>query len=231
MQAEDVLRALDALASGDVRESMRRFGLKVDNAKGISTPALKALARRIGRDHELAARLWESGIFEARVVAAFIDEPAKVTRQQMERWARALDSWGICDACCCYLFRKTPFARAKAIAWTRARGEFHKRAAFSLMAYLAVHDKAAADESFHEFLELVERESNDHRPFVRKAVNWALRQIGKRSPELNRRAIQTAEAIRARGTPTARWIAADALRELRSEPVQRRLKRAGPQRA
>src|SRR6516225_7305174 len=201
---------------------MKRFGINVDNARGVTTPALKVLARKIGRDHQLALQLWDSGIFEARAVAALIDEPDKVTRPQMDRWTRAFDSWAICDGCCCYLFRKTPFAWAKAVEWSAKKPEFVKRAGFSLMAYLAVHDKKADDARFAELLPAIERASDDDRPFVKKAVNWALRQIGKRDLWLNALAIRTAEAIRARGTRSARWIAADALRELRSEAVQTR---------
>jgi 3-methyladenine DNA glycosylase AlkD len=204
---------------------MQRFGIPIDNARGVSTPALKALARSIGRDHALAQRLWASGVFEARAVAAMIDEPEKVTKRQMEDWARDLDSWGICDACCCYLFRRTPFAWEKAVAWTSRTGEFVKRAGFALMAYLAVHDKNATDDQFIELLPMIERESDDDRPFVRKAVNWALRQIGKRNRRLHPIAIDTAEKIKARGTRSARWIAADALRELRSNAVRERTKR------
>jgi len=223
MRASEVLQALRSLASGDVRASMKRFGIKVDNAHGVTTPALKALARKIGRDHQLAAELWDSGTFEARAVAALIDEPDKVTRAQMDRWTRAFDSWAICDGCCCYLFRKTPFAWDKAVEWTTKPGEFAKRAGFALMAYLAIHEKKASDESFAAFLPIIQREADDDRLYVRKAVNWALRQIGKRSARLNALAIQTAEAIRARDTRSARWIAADALRELRSARVQAKL--------
>jgi len=227
MTSNDVLQAIESLASGRVRESMQRFGIPIDNARGVSTPGLKALARAIGRDHALAQRLWASGIFEARVVAAMIDEPEKVTKRQMENWARDLNSWGICDACCCYLFRRTPFAWEKAAAWSSRKGEFVKRAGFALMAYLAIHDKDAADARFIDLIPLIERESDDDRPFVRKAVNWALRQIGKRNRRLHPIAIKAAERIKARGTRSARWIAADALRELRSNAVRERTQRKG----
>jgi 3-methyladenine DNA glycosylase AlkD len=225
MHRDEVMRAIDALASGDVRAGMARFGIPTANARGVSTPQLKALARRLGRDHDLAGRLWASGVFEARVVAAFIDEPDKVTRAQMERWARDLDSWGVCDACCCYLFRRTPYAWAKAVEWAGRKPEFVKRAGFALMAYLAVHDKAADDDAFAALLPVIEREADDDRPFVRKAVNWALRQIGKRNRRLNGLAIAAAERVRARGTRAARWIATDARRELRGPAVQARLAR------
>jgi 3-methyladenine DNA glycosylase AlkD len=227
MHSDDVLHAIEALASGRVRASMKHFGIKTDNACGVTTPALHALARKIGRDHQLAQQLWASGIFEARVVAAFIDEPDKVTRRQLESWARELDSWAVCDACCCYLFRKTPFAWEMAVAWSTRKGEFVKRAAFALMAYLAVHDKAAADDQILTFLPIIERESDDDCPFVRRAVNWSLRQIGKRNLRLNAKAIEAGERIKARGTRSARWIASHALRELRSEAVQKRLKARG----
>ena len=227
MHPEEVMQAIDALASGDVCAGMARFGIPTDNARGVSTPQLKALARRIGRDHALAGRLWASGVFEARVVAAFIDEPDKVTRAQMERWVRDLDSWAVCDACCCYLFRRTPFAWDKAVEWAGRQAEFVKRAGFALMAYLAVHDKGASDAAFAELLPIIEREADDDRPFVRKAVNWALRQIGKRNARLNTLAIAAAERVRDRGTRAARWIAADALRELRGSAVQARLARKG----
>src|SRR5215831_5783405 len=148
MQSRNVLQAIDALASGHVLESMKRFGIVTDNARGVTTPALKAIARKIGHDHQLAQQLWATGIFEARAIAAMIDEPDKVTRRQVENWVRDLNSWAICDACCCYLFRKTPFAWEKAVEWPGRKPEFVKRAGFALMAYLAVHDKAAADERF-----------------------------------------------------------------------------------
>src|SRR5262249_43734867 len=220
----DVLQAIDALASGHVLESMRRFGIETANARGVDTPALKAIARKIGHDHQLAQKLWTTGVFEARAIAAMIDEPDKVTRRQAENWARDLNSWAICDACCCYLFRKTPFAGEKAVEWAGRNPEFVKRAGSALMASLAVHDKAAADEMFVELLPIIERESDDDRPFVRKAVNWALRQIGKRNLRLHPLATATAERIKARGTRSARWIAADALWELRNQKVVIRIK-------
>ncbi|HEV3262480.1 MAG TPA: DNA alkylation repair protein [Gemmataceae bacterium] len=224
MRLDEVLGTLQSLASGKVRDGMQRFGIPVDDARGISTPVLKALARKLGKDHDLAAALWDTGIFEARAIAALVDEPDKVTRGQMDRWARAFNSWAICDACCCYLFRKTPFAWDRAVEWTTRKAEFVKRAGFSLMAYLAVHDKAAGDAAFEQFFPVIERGTDDDRPYVRKAVNWALRQIGKRNARLHARAIQVAEAMRARGTPSARWIAADALRELKSPGVRARLR-------
>jgi 3-methyladenine DNA glycosylase AlkD len=203
---------------------MERFGIPSNRALGIATPVLKSLACKIGRDHQLAAQLWASGIFEARAIAAMIDEPDKVSKAQMDHWAGAFDSWAICDCCCCYLFRLTPFAWDKAFEWSKHQREFVKRAGFSLMAYLAVHDKGAKDAAFKKLFPIIEREARDDRLYVRKAVNWAVRQIGKRNLRLNRLAIQAAERIRAQNTSSSRWIASDALRELQSDPVQRRLK-------
>lgn len=224
MRAEDILKTLRSLGLKKAREGMERIGITSDHALGISTPVLKSIARKIGRDHQLAAELWASGIFEARAIAAMVDEPDKVSRGQMDRWARMFDSWAVCDACCCYLFRLTPFAWAIAVEWSKHPKEFVKRAGFSLMAYLAVHDKEAQDQAFQKLLPIIEREASDDRLYVRKAVNWALRQIGKRNSRLNRLAIHSAKSIRAQNTSSSRWIASDALRELQSAPVQQRLK-------
>jgi 3-methyladenine DNA glycosylase AlkD len=223
MRAAEVLKILQSLGSKKAREGMERFGITSDRSLGISTPVLKSLARKLGRDHRLAAELWACGIFEARVIAALVDEPDKVSQSQMDRWVGAFNSWAICDGCCCYLFRRTPFAWNKAVEWSKHSKEYVKRAGFSLMAYLAVHDKEAPDIQFQKLLPIIEREAKDNRLYVRKAVNWALRQIGKRNQRLNRLAIQSAKRIRAQGTSSARWIASDALRELESAPVQRRL--------
>jgi 3-methyladenine DNA glycosylase AlkD len=220
-----VLRELKNLAGPAVRKKMAYFGVKVPNAHGISTPVLHALARRIGRNHQLAEDIWATGIHEARILATLIAEPGKVTSAQMERWVRDFDSWDVVDAACCYLYAQAAPAWAKIHAWSRRRKEFEKRAAFSLVAYLSYKHKAAADARFERFLRVIEREAWDERNFVRKAVNWALRNIGKRNLRLNRAAIVTAERVRRQGSRAARWIAADALRELRSDAVQRRLRR------
>ena len=205
---------------------MARFGVRVDDALGgISVPVLRRLARKIGRNHTLAAELWKTGIQEARHLAAMIDEPEKVTEAQMERWARQFDSWDVCDGCCSTLFDKTPFAYRMAMEWSSRPEEFVKRGGFALMAVLAVHDKQASDAKFLKFLPAIKRESTDGRNFVRKAVNWALRQIGKRNPALNRSAVKIARRIRTLDSRSARWIAADALRELTGDAVQRRLRR------
>jgi 3-methyladenine DNA glycosylase AlkD len=220
-----VLRELKSLANSKVREKMAYFGVNVPKAHGISAPVLHALARRIGKNHELAEQLWTTGIHEARILAALIGESGKVTSAQMERWVREFDSWDVVDAACCYLYAHAVPAWTKIKAWSRRREEFEKRAAFSLAAYLSYKDKTAPDARFERFLRVIEREAYDERNFVRKAVNWALRNIGKRNLRLNRAAINTAERIRRQGSRPARWIAADALRELKSDAVQRRLRR------
>jgi len=204
---------------------MARFGIATDRALGgSSVPYLRWLAKRLGKDHGLAAELWASGLHEARILAALVDEPDRVTEEQMEAWAAEFDSWDIVDGVCGSLFDKTPFAYAKAMAWSSREEEFVKRAAFALMAMLAVHDKQAPDSSFEAWLPVIEREAGDPRNFVRKAVNWALRQIGKRNRALNAKAIEAAERVRSTGPRSARWVASDALRELRSQPVQARLR-------
>jgi 3-methyladenine DNA glycosylase AlkD len=220
-----VLRELKNLADPKVREKMAYFGVKVPNAHGISAPVLHALARRIGKNHKLAEKIWATGVHEARILATLIGEPSKVTSAQMERWVRDFNSWDVVDAACCYLYAQAAPAWVKVNQWSRRRKEFEKRAAFSLAAYLSYKNKTAADARFERFLRVIEREAWDERNFVRKAVNWALRNIGKRNLRLNRAAIQSAERIRRQGSRAARWIAADALRELRSDAVQARLRR------
>jgi 3-methyladenine DNA glycosylase AlkD len=218
-----VLRELRRLANLKVRAKMAYFGVKVAKAYGISQPVLHALARRIGKNHALAEQLWISGIHEARILATLIGEPDKVTATQMERWAQEFDSWDLVDAACCYLYAESSPAWRQVEAWSNRNEEFVKRAAFSLLAYLSYKDKQAPDARFGQFLRVIEREAHDERNFVRKAVNWALRNIGKRSLRLNRSAIRAAQRIRRQDSRAARWIAADALRELRSEAVQQRL--------
>jgi 3-methyladenine DNA glycosylase AlkD len=220
-----VLRELKSLADPKVRAKMAYFGVNVPNAHGISAPVLHALARRIGKNHRLAQDLWATGIHEARILATLIGESEKVTAVEMDRWARDFDSWDVVDAACCYLYAQAKPAWSKAAAWSRRREEFVKRASFSLIAYLSYKDKAVPDARFERFLRVIGREAHDERKFVKKAVNWALRNIGKRNMRLNREAIRAAERIRRQGSRTARWVAADALRELKSPAVQARLRR------
>ncbi|MGB7845154.1 MAG: DNA alkylation repair protein [Candidatus Acidiferrum sp.] len=208
-------------------EGMARFGIRAKKVYGVSKPKLDEIVRKIGKNHALGLRLWETGIHDARLLGMLISEPHRVTSSQMERWVRDFDNWDVCDGTCCHLFVDAKFAWEKAFAWSTRKKEFEKRAGFALAAYLAVHDKAASDTPFQKYLKVIEREASDERNFVRKAVNWALRNIGKRNLRLNRRAIACAETIRRAGTPAGRWIAADALRELRGEAVQGRLRRKG----
>ena len=218
------LRELRELADPKVRRKLAYFGVNVPKAYGISAPVLNALARHIGRDQRLAEQLWSSGVHEAKILAALIGESERVTATQMERWVRDFDSWDVVDAACCYLYAAAKPAWEKIYEWSTRRAEFPKRAAFSLAAYLSYKDKVAEDARFERFLSVIEREAHDERNFVRKAVNWALRNIGKRNLRLNAAAIRSAERIRQQNSRAARWIAADALRELKSEAVHARLR-------
>lgn len=212
--AEEAIAHLRSLGSERNREGMARFGINVERALGVSVTELRKFARPYRRNHRLALDLWKSGIHEARILASIVDDPAEVTERQLDSWVRAFDSWDLCDQCCLNLFVKTDFAPAKAVEWSRREEEFVKRAGFALMAALAVHRKDAPDEMFIPLLERIREESHDNRNFVRKAVNWALRQIGKRNGALKIAAVETARQIASADSKAARWIAADALREL-----------------
>lgn len=225
MDYKEVMERLKSLENQKNREGMARYGIRTDRAYGISLPILRGIAKEIRRDHELSIRLWKSGIHEARMLASFIGEPGKVTEKQMEEWVKDFDSWDICDQVCSNLFDKTPLAYQKAFEWSGRREEFVKRAGFVMMACLSVHDKKAPDSRLEEFLPVIKRESHDERNYVRKAVNWALRQIGKRNLALNRKAVKTGREIQRMDSKSARWIASDALRELESEPVLERLRK------
>lgn len=224
---DGILRELRALADPKVHAQMAHFGVHVEDALGISAPKLHRLAKKIGKDHTLALQLQAKDNHEARILAALIDDPEKVTEVQMERWARDFDAWDVVDGTCCYLFAHAKPAWKKAVEWSRRREEFVKRAGFTLMAYLAYKDKMTPDSRFLRLLRVIHREACDERHFVKKAVDWALRNIGKRNRALNRAAIRTAREIRALDSPAARWIASDALRELRSPAVQQRLREKG----
>ena len=209
-----ILAELAAHGNDENRAGMARYGIRVDDAFGVSVTELRRTAKRLGRDHALALELWRSGNHEARLLAAFVDEPARVDEQQMEAWAAGFDSWDLCDEVTTDLFDQTRFGWSKAVEWSGRSEEFVKRGGFALMAGLAVHRKELPDEIFLRFLPVIAREATDERNFVRKAVNWALRQIGKRNPRLRRAAIAEAKRIRKIDSRAARWIAADALREL-----------------
>jgi 3-methyladenine DNA glycosylase AlkD len=223
MNEEEVLRKLKSLANASNVDGMARFGINTKNTLGISIYQLRPMAKEIGTNHELALKLWSSGIHEARLLAVFLDDPTKVTESQMEKWARDFDSWDVCDQACTDLFDKTAFGWKKAREWSTRREEFVKRGAFALMAGLAVHDKTAKDSDFVSLLPLIEMEAKDERNFVKKAVNWALRNIGKRNATLNKAAVRTAARLRKTDSKAARWIASDALRELRNEKIREKL--------
>ncbi len=221
-----VLAQLQSLARPDQLEGMARFGMSTGQRLGVAVPTLRRLAKQIGQDHALALELWQSGIADARILASMVADPAALTAEQMEAWVAGFDSWDVCDQVCMNLFEKSPHARAKIQEWAQRDEEFVKRAAFALIACLAWHDKQAPDSEFIGYLPLIARGATDGRNFVKKAVNWALRHIGKRNRALNQAAIDAARQIRQMDAKAARWIAADALRELESEAVQRRLQTA-----
>lgn len=214
MNYVQVIRTLKSKRNPRNIAGMARFGINPENTLGISVVELRKLGKQIGTDHALALKLWLSGIHEARILASIVDDPSKVTEAQTECWVRAFDSWDVCDQVCGNLFWQMPFAPRQALEWSKREREFEKRAGFALMAYLAWHDREARDAAFERFLPAIVRGARDERNFVRKAVNWALRQIGKRNARLNRAAIRTARVIARQESRTARWVAADALREL-----------------
>lgn len=214
MTSAQIIAALKSQANPANVAGMARYGICTQSALGVPVHALRTLAKQVGRDHDLAAELWASGIHEARILATIVDHPAQVTRTQMNRWAHDFDSWDVCDQACLNLFRYTPFAFEKAAGWAHAKPEFVRRAGFALMAGLAVKAKDAPDNAFEAFLPLIAEAADDERNMVKKAVNWALRAIGKRNPRLHRQAVTAAEMLQGRNSKAARWIAADALREL-----------------
>jgi 3-methyladenine DNA glycosylase AlkD len=214
MTADALLATLRSRANPANVAGMARYGINTLGTLGVPMPILRGLAKEAGKNHALARDLWKSGIHEARILATLVEEPDRVTPRQMDRWAADFDSWDVCDQACHNLFRYTPCAFEKAAEWVRAKPEFVRRAGFSLIAGLAVKAKTASDAQFEAFLPLIAEAACDDRNMVKKAVNWALRQIGKRTPRLRRRAIAVAQAIHKQGSQSARWIAGDALREL-----------------
>lgn len=228
MDAEEAVRELRRLARPCDLEVLARYGIFGKEILGVRTPDLVSLAKRLGKDHSLALGLWRTGIYEARHLAVLVDEPDRVTEAQMERWVKDFDSWAICDGACLHLFDRTRFAYDKALEWSSRDEEYVKRAGFVLMAVLSVHDKKAADSVFLGYLPVILRESTDERKYVKKGVNWALRQIGKRNQRLNEAAIGAALKMSRVDSKAARWITSDALRELRSDAVRRRLESKRP---
>jgi 3-methyladenine DNA glycosylase AlkD len=211
---DQIVDILKEKSRPDNLPGMKRFGIDTSKALGIPIPELRKLAKVIKKDHALALALWETSFHEARILASMIDDPALVTREQFDSWVQDFYSWDLCDQVCGNLFDRTPFAIEKAIAYSEREEEFVKRAGFVLMAEYAVHHKKAEDEIFLIFLQIIEREACDGRNFVKKAVNWALRQIGKRNAILRTYAIESANRILSKECKAAKWIASDALNEL-----------------
>jgi len=222
---QEVLNQLKAMARPDQIKGMARYGMTAEGRLGVAVPDLRKLAKELGKDHGLALALWKTGIAEARMVAAMIDDPLQLTEYQMEDWVVGINSWDVCDQVCMNLFEKSPMAWQKIRDWSLREEEFVKRAAFALIACLAWHDKRAPDEQFIAVLPIIRREASDERGMVRKAVNWALRNIGKRNAKLNQSALAAAREISRMDTKAARWIASDAIRELESEAIQSRLRK------
>lgn len=223
MKFEEIINELESLSNPEDVGGMARFGINPEKVYGVRIPELRRMARKIGKNHILAEELWDFGYHESKILATMIDDPTEVTEVQMENWVLDFDTWDICDQCCMNLFDKTPFAYKKVFEWSKREEEFVKRTAFTMMAVLAVHDKKATNEKFEQFFPVIIRESNDNRNFVKKAVNWALRGIGKRNITLNKMAIEIALEIKELNSKSAKWISSNALRELESEKIQNRL--------
>ena len=222
-QVRGVVAWLERRGSQRVRDGMARFAIPADRAFGIPVGDLRKYAKSLGRNHELAAALWDTGWYEARLLAAFLAEPARVTPAEMDRWCRDFDNWATCDTACFHLFDRTPHAWRMIKAWSKRKDEFEKRAAFALLASIALHDKQAADEPFADCLPLIERAATDERNFVKKGVVWALRGVGGRSPALHAAAISLAQQLATSDDPTSRWVGSTTLRELRSPAASKRL--------
>jgi len=218
-QADAVVAELKKLGTKRTRDGMARYAIPSDRAFGVPMATMQALAKRLGRNHDLALALWDTGWYEARTVAALIDEPERVTAAQMDRWAREFGNWAVCDSVCFFLFDRTPHAFGKVKKWSREKDEYVKRGAFALLASLAAHDKLSADDAFLECLPLVEAAAGDDRNFVKKGVSWALRLMGRRSPVLHAASVAAAERLAASKEPAARWVGRGAVRELTSAKV------------
>jgi 3-methyladenine DNA glycosylase AlkD len=226
MDVEDVVRRLKRLSSKATRDGMVRFGIPNDNALGVPVGRMQKLAKEVGRNHKLAEALWNTGIYEGRMMAALVDDPALVTPAQMDRWCRDFDNWGIVDTVCFKLFDQTPHAWKKVEQWARRKEEFQKRAAFALLACLGVHDKHATNEQFLDRLPLIENAATDERNFVKKGVSWALRVIGRRNSELNQACTALAQQLAESTDRTAKALGKEALREFRGAVVKRRLQKS-----
>lgn len=219
------VKELKSMAKPENLEGMSRFGITGKKRLGISMPELRKLGKSIGKDHDIAIGLWDTGIQDARILAALVDDPAQVTENQAEDWVKDIDSWDVCDQLCMNLFEKLPFANKKIIEWSKREEEFVRRAAFALIACIAWHDKNAPDQDMIKFFPVIKDAADDERNYVKKAVSWALRHIGKRNLALNIQALEVAREIKKADSKAARWIASDVIRELESDAVQVRLKK------
>ena len=222
-QTAAAIAALERVATRRTREGMARYAIPSDRALGVPVGTVMKMGKALAPNHALAQALWDTGIYEARFMASFVDDPAKVTSAQMDRWCREFDNWAVCDTVCFKLFDRVPHAWSKIEPWSRLRGETSRRAGFVLLASLALHDKEAKDAAFLKLLPLVERGAADERNFVKKAVNWALRAIGERNPALNAAAIAVARRLAESKDAAPRWVGKDALRGLTSPATTRRL--------
>lgn len=226
-RCEETVQALRGMGREENLRGMARYGINTASAFGVPMPRIREFAKRLGKDHGLALQLWRTGFHEAMILAALIADPRRLERSTAEEWASNLDSWDVCDQLCSCLLDRTPYATELIESWTRRDDEYVKRAGFVIMAALAVHDKRAPDSLFLGFLPRIVEGAADEKNFVRKAVNWALRQIGKRNLALNREAVRTAHEVAKLGGRSASWVAKDALRELTDERTLQRLKTKG----
>ena len=220
---DDVVARLRKLGSKSVRDGMLRYGIPNEDAFGVSVGKIQKLSKELGHNHELALALWETGFYEARMLAAFVDDPKLVTPAQMDRWCKDFDNWGIVDTVCFKLFDVTPHAWKKVEQWSKRRDEFQRRAAYALLACLGVHDKQATNEKFIACFPLIEAAATDERNFVKKGVSWALRVVGRRNLELNNAATELAQRLADSLDPTSRWLGKEALREFKRPVVRRQL--------
>jgi len=225
MKVEEIIKKLESLSNKEAVKGMARYGINPRNNLGVSIYKLRLIAKEIGKDHDLAIKLWNSDIHDARLLACFIDDPDKITSEQMDSWAKGFDSWDICDQACTSLFDLNSLAWTKVFEWAKRNEEFVKRGAFALIAGLSVHNKKSSDEKFEQFFPIIKKHSADNRNYVKKAVNWALRNIGKRNLRLNKKTIELSENILKIDSSAAKWIARNALKELTSIKIQNRLKK------
>lgn len=224
-QTKQLLNDLKSKARPDQINGMARYGMTAEKRLGVSIPDTRKLANQFGKNHQIALELWQTGIPDARILAAMIDEPEKVTEAQMDAWVKDLNSWDVCDQLCMNLFEKTPLAKKKILEWSQQDEEFVKRAAFALIACLAWHDKKASDDQFIQLFPVIKTGSTDARNYVKKAVSWALRNIGKRNENLNRASVEAAKEMALIDSKAARWIASDVIRDIEKEAVQKRINR------